>query len=66
MLCNNTNTTGSTDTGGSNNTNTSGGGTLDNRISEEWAKQLVGDAAIMQIMKRKTQIQIQAQIQIQI
>ena len=60
MLCNNTNTSGG------NNTNTSGGGTLDNRISAEWAKQLVDDAAIMQIMKRKTQIQIQAQIQIQI
>ena len=66
MLCNNTNTSGGNNTGGSNNTNTSGGGTLDNRISAEWAKQLVGDAAIMQIMKRKTQIQIQAQIQIQI
>ena len=38
-----------------NNTNTSGSGTLDNRISAEWAKQLVDDAAIMQIMK--TQIQ---------
>ena len=58
MLCNNTNTSGGNNTGGSNNTNTSGGGTLDNRISEEWAKQLVGDAAIMQIMKTQIQTQI--------